>query len=79
VHSTHEIDYFISLLKKHKIHCVFDVRSVPYSKYNSQWLQENLFNKNEADNSLLEFAYKFKSKEIGYSKDYKSKKELLEA
>lgn len=201
-HSTHEIDYFISLLKKHKINCVCDVRSVPYSKYNSQfnkdkllrklnehqiyyipmgdelgarytnrelfdsdgivdfakvrktekfqsglkrlaqgvargfnlalmcsekepadchrsilvsysvkkmdykinhiladgnikshdkleeeisleykkqWLQGSLFNKNQSDHSLLEFAYKCKNKEIGYSKDVKSKKELLEA
>lgn len=201
-HSTHEVDYFISLLRKHNINCICDVRSVPYSKYNSQfnkdkllrklnehqiyyipmgeelgarysnrdlfdsdgivdfakvretekfksglkrlaqgvgrgfnialmcsekepadchrsilvsysvkkmdykinhiladgnlkthdkleeeisleykkqWLQGSLFNNSKTDNSLLQFAYKCKNKEIGYSKDLKSKKELLEA
>jgi hypothetical protein len=49
------------------------------SEYKKQWLQGSLFNKNNSDHSLLEFAYKCKNKEIGYSKDVKSKKELLEA
>ncbi len=45
-HSTHEIDVFMGLLDKHEINAIADVRSVPYSSYNSQYnrdfLAENL-------------------------------------
>ena len=41
-HSNHALDAFISLLKKHKINAIADVRSVPYSSYNSQFNREIL-------------------------------------
>ena len=41
-HSTHEIGYLISLLERHGIDTVADVRSVPYSRHNPQFNRENL-------------------------------------
>lgn len=45
-HSTVSLEYFLKLLKKYNIDYLFDVRSVPYSKYASQ------FNKDEIMNAL---------------------------
>lgn len=39
-HSTHQLDYFLELLKKYGVTCVVDVRSVPASAYNPQYNQE---------------------------------------
>lgn len=36
-HSTHSEEVFLSLLKKHQIEAVVDVRSVPYSRHNPQF------------------------------------------
>jgi len=60
-HSTHAVDYFISLLKKHSITAVCDVRSHPYSKYNPQ------FNREELKKELKRYniAYVFLGKELG--------------
>ena len=41
-HSNHEADHFIELLKSHKITCLGDVRSSPYSKFTPQFNKENL-------------------------------------
>ena len=45
-HSNHALDAFIGLLSKHNINAIADVRSVPYSNFNSQFnrdfLAENL-------------------------------------
>lgn len=41
-HSQHKIDYFISLLKKHHINYILDVRSVPYSQYATDYNRENI-------------------------------------
>lgn len=41
-HSTHPIDEFIELLKKHSISAIGDVRSTPYSQWNSQFNRETL-------------------------------------
>jgi len=41
-HSTQSIEEFIHLLKKHYINCLIDVRSVPYSKYATQFDKEEL-------------------------------------
>lgn len=41
-HGNMEIDKFISLLKEKKIETLVDVRSVPYSKFVSQFNRENL-------------------------------------
>lgn len=41
-HSNHETNRFIELLKTHKINCLGDVRSSPYSKFTPQFNRENL-------------------------------------
>lgn len=40
--STHAIDYFVQLLKKHDITAVVDIRSVPYSRLHPQFNREPL-------------------------------------
>jgi uncharacterized protein (DUF488 family) len=39
-HSTHELDYFINLLKPYSIDILIDVRSMPASSYNPQYNKE---------------------------------------
>ncbi len=41
-HSTHPINLFLKLLSVNKINCVVDVRSMPYSKYASQYNAKEL-------------------------------------
>jgi uncharacterized protein (DUF488 family) len=41
-HSTHEINYFIDLLKTHGINCVVDVRTLAASRFNPQYNKANL-------------------------------------
>ena len=41
-HSTHDIDDFIGLLKKHKVDCLIDVRSQPYSRIAPQFNKDRL-------------------------------------
>ena len=41
-HSNHETNRIIDLLKTHKINCLCDVRSSPYSKFTPQFNKENL-------------------------------------
>ncbi len=41
-HSNHALDYFLSLLNKHGITAVADVRSTPYSRRNPQFNREPL-------------------------------------
>jgi len=41
-HSTYEIEDFISLLKNSSINTIVDVRSIPYSKFASQYNRETL-------------------------------------
>jgi uncharacterized protein (DUF488 family) len=36
-HSSHKLEYFLTLLKNNNINCLVDVRSVPYSKYTPQF------------------------------------------
>jgi uncharacterized protein (DUF488 family) len=43
-HSTHQIDYFLELLKTYSINCLIDVRSVAASSYNPQYNKEPLSN-----------------------------------
>ena len=67
-HSSHEIEKFIQLLKGHDITAVYDVRSIPYSKYAPQ------FNKASIKQSLLHagIEYVYLGKELGpFSKDPK--------
>ncbi|MBQ4060371.1 MAG: DUF488 domain-containing protein [Lachnospiraceae bacterium] len=41
-HSQHSIEYFVSLLRKHNIDYIIDVRSTPYSKFSSDYNKDNL-------------------------------------
>ena len=43
-HSTHQIDYFVELLKEYSVNCVIDVRSLAASTYNPQFNKEPLSN-----------------------------------
>jgi uncharacterized protein (DUF488 family) len=60
-HSTHTIEHFLYLLELHKINCVVDVRSTPYSKYASQFNSEQL-KKFLKENDMH---YIFMGKELG--------------
>jgi uncharacterized protein (DUF488 family) len=60
-HSTHTVEHFIGLLKKHSITAVCDVRSQPYSQYNPQFNRENL-KKDLKENNI---EYVFLGKELG--------------
>jgi uncharacterized protein (DUF488 family) len=43
-HSTHQVDYFLELLKKYSVNCLIDVRSLAASTYNPQYNKEPLSN-----------------------------------
>ena len=43
-HSNISSDQFIELLKNYKIDCLVDARSIPYSKYATQFNKENINN-----------------------------------
>ena len=43
-HSTHQVDYFLVLLKTYSITCIIDVRSVAASSYNPQYNKEPFSN-----------------------------------
>ncbi len=60
-HSTHTIIDFIKLLNRYNIPLICDVRSQPYSKYNSQ------FNRDSVKKALLEskIEYLFLGEELG--------------
>lgn len=60
-HSTHSKEHFVSLLSRHGITALCDVRSSPYSQVNPQ------FNREELKASLLEggIRYVFLGKELG--------------
>jgi uncharacterized protein (DUF488 family) len=59
-HSTHQLDYFLELLREYRVNCVIDIRSVPASAYNFQYNQEpfKTFLKNNKI-SYLHFAEEF--------------------
>lgn len=59
-HSTHQLEYFLELLKKYGITCLIDVRSVPASSYNPQYNQEPLKNFLKSNGIIyLHFAEEF--------------------
>lgn len=41
-HSTHQLDYFLDLLKEYSVNCLVDVRSIAASSYNPQYNKEPL-------------------------------------
>jgi len=64
-HSTHTLEYFLSLLAKHGIQAVGDVRSVPYSQHNPQFNREPLTQRLRGAG----IAYVFLGKELGARSD----------
>lgn len=60
-HSSHTLEHFLSLLKKHDITVVTDVRSTPYSRHNPQFNRESLSQALKA----IEIGYVFLGKELG--------------
>ena len=65
-HSNHKIEKFIQLLKGHDIAAVYDVRSIPYSKYAPQFNQGSI--KQSLTYAGIEYVYL--GKELGpFSKD----------
>jgi uncharacterized protein (DUF488 family) len=54
-HSNHKIEDFLDLLKRHSINCIADVRSTPYSRYNTQFNREIL--ERELQNANIEYIY----------------------
>ena len=64
-HSTHTIEDFIKLLQAHQITAIYDVRSIPYSRFNSQ------FNREELEQKLFakDISYVFFGKELGARSD----------
>lgn len=64
-HSTHEIKNCISLLKRHRVNAVADVRSVPYSRHYPQFNRENLIDSLRVHS----IEYVFLGKELGARSD----------
>ena len=63
-HSTHQLDFFLELIKTVEINCIVDVRSIPASTYNPQYNQNSL--KNFLKNNhitYLHFAEEFGAKQ----------------
>src|SRR5580693_951112 len=60
-HSTHSLEHFVNLLTKHVVQAVADVRSVPYSRRNSQFNRKPLMQHLQASG----IAYVFLGKELG--------------
>ena len=60
-HSTHPIDAFIALLRRHGVTAVADVRAAPYSRFNRQFNREPL----AADLVARGVAYVFLGEELG--------------
>ena len=60
-HSTHALDSFVGLLRRHGVDEVADVRSTPYSRFNPQ------FNRDSLANSLVPYGieYVFLGHELG--------------
>lgn len=64
-HSTHQLDYFLELLKEYGVTCLIDVRSVAASSYNPQYNQEPLKNFLKSNGiTYLHFAEEFGARHI---------------
>lgn len=64
-HSTHQLDYFLELIKEYGVNCIVDVRSMPASAYNPQYNQEpfkNFLKKNKI--MYLHFAEEFGARQV---------------
>lgn len=60
-HSTHPLDRFLGLLKRHDIDAVADVRSMPFSKFNPQFNRDSLVEELNRSN----MKYVFLGRELG--------------
>lgn len=60
-HSTQPFEKFLSLLQKHEVTAIADVRSAPYSRFNPQFNREELRNALKANG----IGYVFLGKELG--------------
>jgi len=66
-HSTHQLDFFLELLKTVEINCIVDVRSVPASTYNPQYNQEPFKNFLKSNHiTYLHFAEEFGARQTDY-------------
>jgi len=67
-HSTHALEAFLDLLRKHGVTALADVRSSPYSRFNPQ------YNKSELANALAAngIKYVFLGRELGARSDDRS-------
>jgi len=54
-HSNHQIETFLDILNDHKINCIIDVRTSPYSRHNPQFNRETL--KTDLDLNEIEYTY----------------------
>jgi uncharacterized protein (DUF488 family) len=64
-HSTHSIEAFLKLLRKHDVTAVADVRSSPFSRFNPQFNKDTLQNSLAADG----VKYVFLGRELGARSD----------
>ena len=64
-HSRHSIAYFVSLLKRHRIDAVADIRSVPYSRRHPQFSRRSLHDELRRNG----VAYVFLGRELGGRSD----------
>lgn len=60
-HSTHSIDAFMQLLKRHRVTALADVRSAPFSRFNPQFNKDALVH----DLKLHGIKYVFLGRELG--------------
>jgi uncharacterized protein (DUF488 family) len=67
-HSTHSMEELLTLLSRHEVNVVADVRSAPYSKFNPQFNKENLRRNLEASG----IQYVFLGRELGARSEDKS-------
>lgn len=60
-HSNHRLEDFLALLRRHRVNCLLDVRSVPHSRYSPH------FNKSDFCESLRQagIAYVFQGNRLG--------------
>jgi uncharacterized protein (DUF488 family) len=59
-HSTHPVDYFLTLLQESAVNCLIDVRSVAASAYNPQYTKEPFSNFLQRNNiTYLHFVEEF--------------------
>lgn len=67
-HSTHTIEVFVELLRRHQVTALADVRSAPFSRFNPQ------FNKEELERNLKSngIKYVFLGRELGARSDDRS-------